>query len=767
MVAQLNFGAGDCVTFGTVGNSTSTTASFNKSSLTNIVVGDLLVAWIHNQSSTVGATITPPASWIHYGANPGSLSSSASRLSSFYYYPIRSQTDITNLAATSTWTFSVSGARVGCVVARATGIDLDNIEDSASASFAAGSNTATWTIPSITTNNATTLLVAGTFGESAASTNSPTVTGLLTSFTQYKTSPSGSANANTVSGMGYSYLTSAGATGAITVTYDLAAATSSGELVAFKAGPWSAPVVPIERPTIVGTPTTFTTSGVVTSFTINKPGPLRDGDALILALSAQTPTATGDFACNGWSRISQAFEASSPGDRIIAFYALPVPVARSVTDTSFTFTSIDATGGRIAAEMFVVRGAELSNLTSAISPYGHLSSQTTTVQPGTPSVSLNLLLVGYNANFTSVPDYTIATGPSGMTLQNFIVNSTGAVSKTVLAVYREDVDSGAISAMAADWNTVPAQSAGAAVVIRGASQLSTNGGAATHYTSATDTLSNGSMFYTSATDVLSTPLEVRPVPAGYSSVTTMLATSPFYVAHRGGSLDWPEMSLHAYTQSVFWGVGAVELSLARTSDGVWFGLHDATLDRTSGTTGFTASAHTWAEVQAYQITAAATNNPAQSARPYMRWEELMAAYYGTHIIFVDPKVAIAFTSELLNMMDAMPNTPTSHFVGKNYGVSGPVNNSSGWAHDLAARGYKSWGYFYQADAANFATYQGRWDILGMDYTADAPTWASIMSYGKPVIGHIIPDAAAVTTALGYGAVGVMVSGVAEAIPRTP
>jgi hypothetical protein len=241
----------------------------------------------------------------------------------------------------------------------------------------------------------------------------------------------------------------------------------------------------------------------------------------------------------------------------------------------------------------------------------------------------------------------------------------------------------------------------------------------------------------------------------------MLATSPFYVAHRGGSLDWPEMSLHAYTQSVFWGVGALEVSLGRTSDGVWFGLHDATLDRTSGTTNFTASAHTWAEVQAYQITASATNNSSQPARPYMRWEELMAAYYNTHVIFVDPKNAAGYAAELLDMMDAMPGTPTNRFVAKYYGVT------SGWPTQASARGYKTWGYFYQADAANFAAYQGRWDILGMDYTADAATWTAIKSYGKPVIGHIVPSSGAATTALGYGAAGLMVSGVQEAILRTP
>ena len=275
------------------------------------------------------------------------------------------------------------------------------------------------------------------------------------------------------------------------------------------------------------------------------------------------------------------------------------------------------------------------------------------------------------------------------------------------------------------------------------------------------TLSNTSVFYTSATGVLSTPKEARVVPAGYPSVSAMLAQSPFYVAHRGGSLNWPEMSLHGYTQSAYWGVGALEVSLARTKDGVWLGCHDATLDRTSGTSGFTVSAHTWAEVQAYTITAAATNAAGQPRRPYMRWEELIAAYYRTHVIFVDPKAALSYTSELLNMMDACPGTPTERFVAKYYGV---VN---GWPQAASARGYKGWGYFYQADVASLPAYQGRWDMLGMDYNANQAAWTAVLSYGKPVIGHIAPSTAAVTTARNYGARGIMVSGVQQAIPRTP
>ncbi len=292
-------------------------------------------------------------------------------------------------------------------------------------------------------------------------------------------------------------------------------------------------------------------------------------------------------------------------------------------------------------------------------------------------------------------------------------------------------------------------------------------------------VSNGSSLVTTAkfkladgAGGLATPGAYKVVRPGYASVTQMLSQSCFYCAHRGGSRDFPEMSMYAYGQSALVGYPALELSLARTSDGVWFGLHDASLDRTSFNTGggsgttYVAASMTWAQVQSYNILGAmAANNTGQANRPYMRWEEIIAMYYSSHVIFVDPKVAIGQRAELLNMMDALPGS-TSKFVGKYYGVSGGASDTSGWNFDCHARGYKTWGYFYETDSANFATYAPRWDILGMDYSASQTAWTNLAAAapGKPIMGHICPDAAAVSTAISKGAVGVMVSGVKVNVP---
>lgn len=244
----------------------------------------------------------------------------------------------------------------------------------------------------------------------------------------------------------------------------------------------------------------------------------------------------------------------------------------------------------------------------------------------------------------------------------------------------------------------------------------------------------------------------------------LLASRGFSVAHGGGSDDWPELSLAAYRNSVGYGVDALEVSLARTSDGVWFGLHDRTLDRTSGTTGFVASEHTWSEVSAHRISAAATHDPSQAAQPYMRLQELLDAYGSSHTIFVDPKyVNPRHYTELFALMEARVGDPHQTYVAKGY------FSSVEWARAAHARGYATWGYYYgsdlEKDPGSLGGTQSDWRLLGLDHGASAADWKAVLAFGKPVVGHIIPTKAAAEEADGKGANGLMISGVREVLGR--
>lgn len=251
-------------------------------------------------------------------------------------------------------------------------------------------------------------------------------------------------------------------------------------------------------------------------------------------------------------------------------------------------------------------------------------------------------------------------------------------------------------------------------------------------------------------------------PPGGKLLTPLLASTAFTVAHRGGSADWPEMSAYAYAHSVDHHVDALEVSLARTSDGVWFGLHDKTLDRTSGTSAFAAAEHTWAEVSRHLITGVETASPDQQSRPYLRLDDLLASYAATHTIFIDPKwVRASFYPELLGMLGDASSAPAESFVAKFYGLG------SSWAVAARRAGLTTWGYYYgkdvDADAGGISTTEKNWDLLGMDYGASAAAWQTALSFGKPVLGHVIPSRAAAMQATASGAAGLVVSGVVEVL----
>lgn len=238
--------------------------------------------------------------------------------------------------------------------------------------------------------------------------------------------------------------------------------------------------------------------------------------------------------------------------------------------------------------------------------------------------------------------------------------------------------------------------------------------------------------------VLITPKSMRKIAPGYGNIAAMF-NETFKIAHRGGSVDFPEMSMFAYTQSVLLGYNALEISLARSSDGVIYGLHDETLLRTSGV-DIRPETLTWAETQQYTT----------FGKPFMTFLELLNAY-PNHVLFVDPKhITRIYFQDVLDMMDSYGGP--SRYVAKYFGVN------RAWSNDAKARGYMTWGYFYEHNSADFGNYEAQWDILGMDYNAPQATWDALKTYNKPIIGHICPNKTAMTTALSKGAVGLMISG---------
>lgn len=259
-----------------------------------------------------------------------------------------------------------------------------------------------------------------------------------------------------------------------------------------------------------------------------------------------------------------------------------------------------------------------------------------------------------------------------------------------------------------------------------------------------------------------TAVALRPDEPG-KLATALLKSELFTVAHHGGSRDWPEESLYAYQRASAAGIDALEVSLARSSDGVWFGLHDATLDRTSGTSGFTASEHTWAEIRTHRISPTGSQDPEQASRPYARFDDILDTYGDSHALFVDPKVAgPEHFDELFALVAKHVKSPVETLIAKGYCTS------TQWAKAARGRGHQTWGYYYaneiEAKPDLLTSTEESWTVMGLDYGGAADQWSAVKALGKPVIGHVIPTATAAKTAIALGARGLMISGVTETLP---
>lgn len=465
-----------------------------------------------------------------------------------------------------------------------------------------------------------------------------------------------------------------------------------------------------------GTPTFGGTSTAVNNFPIAKPVDLVDGQVLLLfATDQESTTAVSWTVPTGFQPFSAPSAGPSATRRYGAMWWKPVPDAAA---EPASYTVQNSASRKVG--MLIPWTPDDPGMLEGVGygTYGGdtVAAATASVNARTLSKAPAISFAAFAAECTAGISHTPTTEPVGYTLlgnaQNTL-NSSTTGSRTALWVgYRLEDDT------AAD---------GASATFTGASSTRVY----------TGSLAGGA---------------VAPVtyPAGFSSVASMLATPGATWAHRGGSANWPEMSAYAYEQAVLLGYGALEYSVQRTSDGVFVGLHDPSPNRTSLTTGLPdVSAMTWSQLQGYQNTL----NSAGTPRPYTRLVDFLDRWTPTHVVIIDNKTN-GNQAEFLDLLDA--HGGPAKVIVKAYGVG----TGGGVASAASARGYQTWGYFYDADAAVLAANQGNWTILGMEHGASQASWDAILAYGKPVVGHIAASQANYNTAAARGARMVQCSNVA-------
>lgn len=253
---------------------------------------------------------------------------------------------------------------------------------------------------------------------------------------------------------------------------------------------------------------------------------------------------------------------------------------------------------------------------------------------------------------------------------------------------------------------------------------------------------------------------------GFDSVAHMLATPGFTWAHRGSGNGgrWPEMTLLAYSQAVRLGYGVLEVSMNRSSDGVWFGLHDTHLDRVAlgtNTTTLQPTAMTWSEISSYQVTQPGRQ---KNPQPFMRIEELLEAYGDSHIFVLDPKYRRNDRlSEFLDLCEDIG--PDRCIIKADLNFPKAINDAKARNHR-----FKGWGYFWESGnpALNedplFDSWVSQWDLVGCEWQDSQGIFDRIENLGKPVVAHIVQSQSQYNTAIAKGAIGVQCGATHEITP---
>jgi hypothetical protein len=489
------------------------------------------------------------------------------------------------------------------------------------------------------------------------------------------------------------------------------------------------------------------------SITFTKP-PLQDGDQLLVVIRGSSSAATVDFTCAGWGRQGPAFVPNDSVARILGMYTKPIPSAAAESATSYTFT-YTGTAGRISGEIVAVRGVDPTTpiQTSSAPNYDSLNPSNGVSRLSSMTATKAGLLVGVATNEVVSPNSSTPTPPTGTTLLGISESTTGTgATRSVTALFSQRVTAGPTGILDTTWLSSSSPSTHAVIfndapVAPTAPVVEVSNGDGTS-TSAGVYVFDGTTAVPAA-DVLA--LNTRSYTVA-QMLAEMTSAPPVYAAHRGGSLNFSEMTMRAYTNALWHGTKILEYSAQRTSDGVFVGFHDATVDRTTALSG-NVSAFTWA-----QLNGVAVDAPLADGGTVSRLEDLLDTYGQTHVLFIEDKT-YANLNALMALIEAHVPNPTQHVVLK---FSGP--GSGGFADLARARGYTTWASYGQSDAPGFSD-ASHFDILSMDVTADATSWGQIVALGKPMWGHIIDTTAAAATATGRGAKGLMTSGVLAVVPK--
>lgn len=464
-------------------------------------------------------------------------------------------------------------------------------------------------------------------------------------------------------------------------------------------------VISFVLPQVMGVLETASGGGSSATITLTYPtGILHDEQ--LLAISAFQTQGTDTLNNIFWSHGIDPVGGDDVNTRYCQWNARPSPNTDGYVAANSSFNR--NVGARRSGMILRLRDCDISNVLTGTWGTGAATSTTVVAPSITVPTDNSLALLIARGEATAGVDLNLASTPAGWTLVKTVISEVGTgTSRTGLHVFSKAMPTAGVIAAPT-------------VTFLGAA-------------------SNPSAYM----------IALPPAKAVWT-VSKVLAKLPFF-AHRGGSSDYPEMSMKAYDECVKEGIIGLEVSLSRSSDGVWFGHHDQYLDRVAlgtGTTTLDYTTMTWAQIQAYGIN---FGQPGGQTAPFMRAIDLFTKY-PNNIYMVDPKYGYpTYTTEFLNMIDT--------YLGPTKAIIKYFGTATALATAAHARGYLLWGYYYETDYAGgvVASNQANWDILGMEHIAAQATWTSMLAFGKQVLAHIPASATQYNSVVIKGAQGGMVS----------
>jgi glycerophosphoryl diester phosphodiesterase len=233
------------------------------------------------------------------------------------------------------------------------------------------------------------------------------------------------------------------------------------------------------------------------------------------------------------------------------------------------------------------------------------------------------------------------------------------------------------------------------------------------------------------------------------TIDGLLQETPFYIAHRGSGDNWTEHTEQAYSQSVAAGVKAIEVSVNSTADGVLVCHHDTNLRRLTGH-DLDIAAVPYSALEPLRNDARRWLGPAAPLQPIALLEDVLDAFAGTHVIFIEDKQTTNARA-LLRVMDRYPNS-REHFVWKQDAIDEKPAA-------VVEHGYRSWAYFDENSIDQVEELAPDFDYLGITHLASDDTVRRIVALGKPVICWAVHTRAMRDRMLGLGVTGMMCSNI--------